>query len=171
MGVAPYRKTSILCRTKYKKFSNNISRYNPQLCNKEPEYLYCPVCVVSGESATRAASPPGRVVTGSVYHREPARHGAGVSGGRQSVPTPSQLTVVSTVEPVLKDHPISHKNVVCQDRWSLVTGLNLLKRRSFCQKWWFVKTGGFSWQWSLKTGSTVRSTQAYNLLYGYCKHY
>ena len=26
------------------------------------------------------------------------------------------------VEPVLKDHPIGPKNVVCQDRWSLVTG-------------------------------------------------
>ncbi len=29
----------------------------------------------------------------------------------------------STVVPVLKDHPIGHKNVVHQDRWSLVTGL------------------------------------------------
>ncbi len=25
----------------------------------------------------------------------------------------------STVESALKDHPIGHKNVVCQDRWSL----------------------------------------------------
>ncbi len=38
-----------------------------------------------------------------------------------------------TVEPVLKDHPIGHKNVVCQDRWSLVTGSVILKCRS-CQK-------------------------------------
>ncbi len=27
-----------------------------------------------------------------------------------------------TVEPVLKDHHVGHTNVVCQDRWSLVTG-------------------------------------------------
>ena len=28
-----------------------------------------------------------------------------------------------TVEPILKDHPlIGHKNVVCQDMWSPVTG-------------------------------------------------
>ncbi len=39
-----------------------------------------------------------------------------------------------TAEPVLKDHPIGHKNVVCQDRWSLVTGLVILKCRYFCQK-------------------------------------
>ncbi len=42
--------------------------------------------------------------------------------------------MVNTVEPVLKDHPIGHKNVVCQDRWSLVTGSAVLKCRSFCQK-------------------------------------
>ena len=39
----------------------------------------------------------------------------------------------SAVEPVLKDHPIGHKNVVCQDRWSLVTGSVIFKCRSF---WW-----------------------------------
>ncbi len=39
-----------------------------------------------------------------------------------------------TVESVLKDHPIGHKNVVCQDRWSLVTGSVILKCGSFCQK-------------------------------------
>ncbi len=33
----------------------------------------------------------------------------------------------NTVEPVLKDHPIGHKNVVCQDRWSLVTGSIILE--------------------------------------------
>ncbi len=38
-----------------------------------------------------------------------------------------------TVESVLKDHPIGHKNVVCQARWSLVTGSFVLKCRSFCQ--------------------------------------
>ncbi len=41
----------------------------------------------------------------------------------------------STEEPVLKDHLIGLKNVVCQDRWSLVTGSVILKYRSFCQKW------------------------------------
>ncbi len=53
-----------------------------------------------------------------------------------------------TVEPVLKDHPIGHKNVVYQDRWSLVTGSVVLKG-SFCHKFVVVKTGGLSWQWSL----------------------
>ncbi len=43
--------------------------------------------------------------------------------------------ITSTVEPVLKDHPIGHKNVVCQDRWSLVTGSVILKCRPFCQKY------------------------------------
>ncbi len=31
-----------------------------------------------------------------------------------------QIWHTSTVEPVLEDQPIGHKNVVCQDRWSLV---------------------------------------------------
>ena len=39
-----------------------------------------------------------------------------------------------TVEPVLIDHPICHKNVVCQDRWSLVTGSVILKCWSFYRK-------------------------------------
>ncbi len=39
-----------------------------------------------------------------------------------------------TVEPILKDCPIGHKNVVCQDRWSLVTGSVILKYTAFCQK-------------------------------------
>ena len=58
-----------------------------------------------------------------------------------------------TVEPVLKDHPIGHKNVVFQDRWSLVTDsvTCTLKFWTF----WPFKTCGLSWQWSLKTGSTV----------------
>ncbi len=30
-----------------------------------------------------------------------------------------------SVEPVLKDHPIDHKNMVSQDRWSLVTTVQL----------------------------------------------
>ncbi len=32
-----------------------------------------------------------------------------------------------TVEPVLEKHPIAHKNMVSQDRWSLVTGSFTLK--------------------------------------------
>ena len=40
----------------------------------------------------------------------------------------------TTVEPVLKDHPIGHKNVVHQDRWWKVTGSVILKYKSFCQK-------------------------------------
>ncbi len=44
------------------------------------------------------------------------------------------LVRVFTVEPVLKDHPIGHKNVVCQDRWPMVTGSVILKCRSFCRK-------------------------------------
>ena len=41
-----------------------------------------------------------------------------------------------TVEPVLKDHPIGHKNVVWHGRWSLVTARFSynLKCTSFCQK-------------------------------------
>ncbi len=38
------------------------------------------------------------------------------------------------MEPVLKDHPIDHKNMVSQDRWSLVTGSYTLECRTFCQK-------------------------------------
>ena len=34
----------------------------------------------------------------------------------------------------LKDHPIGHENVVCQNRWSLVTGSVILKWRSFRRK-------------------------------------
>ncbi len=45
------------------------------------------------------------------------------------------LVSTGTVEPVLKDHPIGRKNVVCQDRWSLVTGSVILKCRFFCQKY------------------------------------
>ncbi len=37
-----------------------------------------------------------------------------------------------TVKPILKDHLIGHKNVVSQDRWSLVTSSIRLKCWSFC---------------------------------------
>ena len=45
-----------------------------------------------------------------------------------------KLVQAGTVEPVLKDHPIGHKNIFCQDRRSLVTGCFILKSRYFCQK-------------------------------------
>ena len=54
----------------------------------------------------------------------------------------SQLTLCNypgivggcTVKPVLKDHPTGHKNMVSQDRWSLVRGSFTLKCRIFCPK-------------------------------------
>ncbi len=39
-----------------------------------------------------------------------------------------------TVEPVLKDRPISHKNMASQDGWSLLTDLFTQKCRTCCQK-------------------------------------
>ncbi len=48
--------------------------------------------------------------------------------------TGNYFCVQCTVEPLLKDHPIGLKNVVCQDRWSLVTSSVILKCKSFCQK-------------------------------------
>ncbi len=62
-----------------------------------------------------------------------------------------------TVELVLKDHPISHKNV-----WSVKTG-DLYSDRfklfwNVCpddKNMWSFKTGGLSWRWFLKTGFTV----------------
>ena len=34
----------------------------------------------------------------------------------------------------MKDHPIGYKNMVSQDRWSLVTGSYTLECRAFCPK-------------------------------------
>ena len=56
---------------------------------------------------------------------------------------------------LLKDHPNGQKNMVSQDRWSLVTGSFTLKCRSFGQNQWSFKTGGLLWQRSLKTGFTI----------------
>ncbi len=53
---------------------------------------------------------------------------------------------MDTVEPVIQDHPIGHKNMVSQDRWSLVTGLMALKCRTFCQAYVV-----FQDRWSLIT--------------------
>ncbi len=38
-----------------------------------------------------------------------------------------------TFQPIMKDHPVGHKNTISQDRWSLVTGSVILKCGSFCQ--------------------------------------
>ncbi len=46
----------------------------------------------------------------------------------------SHLYYACRVEPVLKNHPISHKIVVCQDRRSLVTNSVILNCRCFWQK-------------------------------------
>ncbi len=65
------------------------------------------------------------------------------------------LTFADTVEPVLKDHPIVRRNVVCQDRWSLVTGSVTLNVGPSANNVWSVKTGGRSWQLFPKIGFTV----------------
>ncbi len=70
-------------------------------------------------------------------------------------------SVDNTVEPVLKDQPSGKKNVVCQDR-SLVTGSVDWNVGPSATNWWSVKTGGLSWQWSLKTGFTVCSPEVVN---------
>ncbi len=58
----------------------------------------------------------------------------GLHHSNDSLPSPSRDWNVHclTVEPVLKDQPIGHKNVVSQDRWSFVTGSVVLKSRTFC---------------------------------------
>ncbi len=38
-----------------------------------------------------------------------------------------EIELLYTMKPVLKDHPIGHKNMVSQGRWSLVTGSFTLK--------------------------------------------
>ena len=73
------------------------------------------------------------------------------------------LNHVNTVEPVFKDHPIGHKNVVSQDRWSQGTGSIILKHRSLGQKWVVAQD-----RWSLKTGFTVHSTSDATFLTSCC---
>ncbi len=60
-----------------------------------------------------------------------------------------------TVECILKNRRIRHNNMVSQNSRSLGTGSFTLICGTFCQKGWSFKTGGLSWQWSLKTGFTV----------------
>ncbi len=61
----------------------------------------------------------------------------------------------NTVEPVLKDRPIAHTNVVSQDRWSCVTGSVRLRCGNFCQKYLV-----FQDRWS-HGGSGVRTVFTY----------
>ncbi len=70
--------------------------------------------------------------------------------------------IYCTVEPVLKDHPIGHKNMVSQDRWSLVTGSFTLKCRTFHQISMI-----FQDRWSLKTGFTVFELHMLYVMYMY----
>ncbi len=74
-----------------------------------------------------------------------------------SIQIPSEeetyLSIPNTVEPVLKDYPIGHTNVVFQDRWSLATVSITLKCRTFCQEY-----VGLSRYLYLKTGFTVYYT-------------
>ncbi len=57
-----------------------------------------------------------------------------VQGHTHSTRLHIELIDGNTVEPLLKDHTIGHKNVVCQNRWSLVIGSVILQCRSFCPK-------------------------------------
>ncbi len=57
----------------------------------------------------------------------------------------------TTVEPVLKDHPNGHKNMVSgQVAFGDIENIGTSARNI-----WSFKTGGLSWEWSLKTGFTV----------------
>ncbi len=51
-----------------------------------------------------------------------------------------------TVESAMKDRPIGHKNMVSQDRWSLVTGSVALKCGTFCPEYMYVVLAD---KWSL----------------------
>ncbi len=50
------------------------------------------------------------------------------------------------MELVMKDQSVRQKNVVSQDRWSLVTGSITLKCESFCQEYTILQV-----RWSLIT--------------------
>ena len=57
--------------------------------------------------------------------------------------------IVYTVEHILKDHPIGHKYLVSQDRWSLVTGSVTPKCGTRCQECVVFHGSGLSRQVSL----------------------
>ena len=67
-------------------------------------------------------------------------------------------TTINTVEPVLEGCPIGHIIVVSQDKWVLVTGLIHCNVGISARNMWSFKTGGLSWQWSLKRAFTVSSS-------------
>ncbi len=50
---------------------------------------------------------------------------------------------------ILKDRPTGHKNMVSQDRWSLLRGSAALKCGPSVRNVWSFKTGGLSRQVSL----------------------
>ena len=68
----------------------------------------------------------------------------------------------NTVEPVLKDHSIGHKNVILQNRWSWWQVQLHWNVELSARSMWSFKTGGLmpvvsqDWQWSLKTGFTEK---------------
>ncbi len=70
--------------------------------------------------------------------------------------TPSSK-LPAKVEPALNDLTIGHKNVVCQDRWSLVTGCYILMWVLLPQKC------VVSWEWPLKKGFTVLNISSANM--------
>ena len=58
--------------------------------------------------------------------------------GKLTVP----FSCCGTVEPTLEDHPIDHKNVAFQDRWSWGTGSLTLKHiLTFCQNYLVFQVG------------------------------
>ena len=61
--------------------------------------------------------------------------------------------VLQMVIHAMTDHPIGHKNVVSENRWSLVTGSITLNVGPFARNVQMrsFRTGGLSWQRSLKT--------------------
>ncbi len=63
-------------------------------------------------------------------------------------------TGLNTVEPILKDHPFGHKNVVSQTG-GLWWQVQLYWNVSPAKNGWSFKTGSLSWPWSLKTDFTV----------------
>ena len=63
--------------------------------------------------------------------------------------------LLNTVQPVLKDRPIGHENVVWETGGLLMAGSFVMNVGPSAENVWSSKTGGLSWQWSLKTGITA----------------
>ncbi len=67
-------------------------------------------------------------------------------------------TKIITEEPVLKEHPIGHKNMVSHAGclcWQVQMHWNMWFS---ARNMWSFKTGGLSLQWSLKTSFTVHTS-------------